>query len=206
MSYLTPVLETQILSEGKYTHIVGVDEVGRGSLAGPVMVGGYIFDMNSQIIQGVNDSKKIPFKMRDQIFSQVDQQDYLLVFRSAKDIDKHGIVTCIQNCIIDLAEQIQEKFSASNILFLIDGIFKEKFKFNFENIVHGDAKVYSIALASIVAKVTRDNFMNELSKSFPMYGWELNKGYGTRLHVDSIEKNGLSRFHRASFCKKFVLN
>lgn len=206
MQFLLPEIENDLLKSGNYSHVVGIDEVGRGCIAGPVFVSAYIFSPTKIILDGVNDSKKLSLRRREQIFSQVDQEDYLLSFRSAKDIDEDGIVVCIQNCIVELAEKIQEKLNASNILFLIDGIFKEKFQFNFETIVHGDSKVYSIALASVLAKVTRDKYMSELSKSFQIYGWETNKGYGTRLHLDAIAKYGLSEFHRASFCKNFVLD
>jgi ribonuclease HII len=195
---LKPSLEFELMNS--YDLIVGVDEVGRGCLAGPVMVGGYFMTMNSiNEIDGVYDSKKLSLKTRNKIFDQVDSSEFIITLRSTEHIDKYGITNSIVETIYDIKNYVETNFPLLNYIFLIDGVFKHKFNFNFETFVKGDSKVYSIAMASILAKVTRDRYMSEITNDYPDYGWETNKGYGTKYHMDAIKKYGSSKHHRMSF-------
>lgn len=193
-----------------YDAIVGIDEVGRGCIAGPVCVCGFyvdfstIYKLENLIYQSncnfvVYDSKKLTKVQRNISFKILKEFKFLVKYKSNIEIDKFGIVFCINFLIKEIINEYSNVFSSKRILFLVDGIFKENFGLNVLKIIKGDAKYFSIAASSIIAKVSRDDLMRNLSQKFPIYDWENNVGYGTKKHYKAIEKYGLSEYHRNSF-------
>jgi ribonuclease HII len=177
-------------------HIAGVDEAGRGPLAGPVVAAAVIFPKNT-VIDGVNDSKKCTAKHREELFK--------LIFKQALSVGigivDHEVIDQI-NILQATTLAMQKALENLNIqpeLTLVDG---NSFKHNtlrFQNIIGGDTKSFTIAAASIIAKVTRDRIMCELDARFPQYGFARHKGYGTRQHIEAIRTYGLCEIHRRSF-------
>jgi ribonuclease HII len=198
--------------------VVGIDEVGRGPVAGPVTVCALLMsDSNykkfkqSEICEKLRDSKKLSEKKREEWFAKiVDWQkegmlDYAVFNLSASSIDKFGISSAIQKCLNKCLEKLDVPVACNRSQILLDGslIAPDKYE-NQRTIIGGDASEPIIALASIVAKVTRDKYMVEKSEQFPEYGLAQHKGYGTSAHMKAIEKYGLSNFHRKSFLKRFL--
>lgn len=186
-------------------HIVGIDEAGRGPLAGPVAVGAVRInaDFNKRFFKGIKDSKKLTEKKREAWFKLVNKKkkegqiDFAVSLISEKIIDKKGIVQAINlginKCLVKL------KISKDSKIFL-DGGIKAPADFIYQKtIIKGDEKVSVISLASICAKVTRDRYMVRLSKKYPKYGFDIHKGYGTLMHRKNIKKHGSSKVHRKSF-------
>ncbi|HIP33706.1 MAG TPA: ribonuclease HII [Bacteroidia bacterium] len=201
-------------------YIIGIDEVGRGPVAGPVAVGVVAYEISSENflrekMPEARDSKKMTEKKREKIVEIIsvlkkEKKVFAKVsFVSAKDIDKIGVVPSIQKAMNsgmkNILNEIEVEKDFSNIILKLDGGLKydEKIK-NQETIIKGDDKEFSIALASIVAKVLRDNKMVELAKKYPDYFLEKHKGYGTKLHMEIIKKKGLSEIHRKTFLGKFL--
>jgi ribonuclease HII len=180
--------------------LAGVDEAGRGPLAGPVVAAAVIFD-NDFIIPEVNDSKKLSEKIREKLFEEIISSavSYGVGIVEPKEIDEINILQAALKAMKIAVEQL----SPEPDLILIDG--NKTFPSNIptQTIVKGDGLSFSIAAASIVAKVTRDRIMRELAEKHPGYSWENNKGYGTKAHFKAIEKLGITEFHRMSFLKKF---
>lgn len=193
---------------------VGIDEVGRGPVAGPVYVCAFLAPASSleTIVAGakipLRDSKKLTEKMRKKWFEYLQnlakqkQIRYIMTKASAKEIDDKGIAVCIRASVENCLEKLN--LDISNTKIFLDGGLKCHEKYNQETIIKGDENIPVISLASIVAKVSRDNEMEKLSKEFPEYLWDKNKGYGTKAHMDTIENIGLTNFHRKSFLKKHV--
>jgi len=188
--------------EKGYKFIAGVDEAGRGPLAGPVCVAIVIMPLSEgEIIEGVNDSKKLTEKKREKLYDQIIEKaiDYHIELVDEETIDsinilnatKLGMFTCINS------------ISTRPDVVLIDAV---PINSNVETlpIIKGDALSYSIACASILAKVTRDRLMKEIDKEYPEYGFEKHKGYGTKLHIEALKKFGKCPRHRDSFIKNFV--
>lgn len=196
----------------QYKIVVGVDEVGRGPLAGPVAIGVCAIPFSKIIhlkeigfFNGVKDSKKLSDKKREEWLSKIKffksegYLDYCVSFASNKMIDKFGIVYSIKSALKDALKKI--KINPENSIILLDGGLKAPKEFkNQKTIIKGDEKEPIISLASIAAKVARDKKMIKYSKKFPRYGFEIHKGYGTLLHRQNIKKYGLSELHRKSFC------
>lgn len=179
----------------------GIDEVGRGCLAGPVVSAAVILpdDFNFELIK---DSKKLNEKQRLEAVNIIKQHAIAwgIGYRSSNDIDERNILKCTYESMHSALDKLIEKYNIKVDHLLIDGN-----SFNgYNNIPHtcvikGDAKYYSIAAASILAKVTRDEYMKKLSIDFPGYGWETNFGYGTKKHRDFIIESGPTKYHRMSF-------
>jgi ribonuclease HII len=198
--------------------IVGIDEVGRGPVAGPVTVCAVIMSENnykkfkkSELCNTLRDSKKLSEKKREQWFIQIIKWkkekvlDFAIFNLSASSIDKFGISNAIQKCLNKCLEKLNVPSESDRSQILLDGslVAPDKYE-NQKTIIGGDDSEAIIALASIVAKVTRDKYMIEKSKQYPEYGIETHKGYGTRKHMEAIEKYGLSNFHRKSFLRRFL--
>jgi len=188
-------------------HLVGIDEAGRGPLAGPVAVGlvKVSSDFDWALITGVNDSKKLTEKRREEIFAvAVDLVErglleYSVKLVSAKSIDGKGIVAAINRAISAGIEELE--LIPADCLIKLDGSLKAPVLYEQETIIGGDGKELVIGLASIMAKVTRDRHMVDLDKEYPTYGFAKHKGYGTKSHREAISKQGFSPVHRQSFCR-----
>ena len=192
-------LEMQATANG-YKFVCGVDEAGRGPLAGPVCAAAVILDPNTELV-GVNDSKKLSEKKREGLFDVICSKAvaYSIAFASVEEIEEHNILNATylaMNRAID-GLKINADFA------LIDGNRVPKdIKIDCQTVVKGDAKSLSIAAASILAKVTRDRLLLEYDKKHPEYNFAKHKGYGTAEHMDAIRKYGPSEVHRPSFLKK----
>ena len=192
--------------------IAGIDEAGRGPLAGPVVVACVIMPRDS-MIEGVNDSKKVSEKKREKLYEQIIEEAiaYGVGIISQEEIDrinilnatKEGLTMAIKEMEKDLREK-QRGFEKPEII-LVDALTKiDTDGISYKSIIKGDAKSYSIAAASIIAKVTRDRIMRQWNEVYPMYGFEKHKGYGTAAHIAAIKEYGLCPLHRRSFEKNIV--
>ena len=204
-------IEEVLYTQG-ITSIAGIDEGGRGPLAGPVVVACVIMPKDS-MIEGVNDSKKIAEKKREKLYEQIIEEalGFGVGIISQEEIDrinilnatKEGLTTAIKEMEKDLKEK-QRDFDKPEII-LVDALTKiDTDHIPYRSIIKGDAKSYSIAAASIIAKVTRDRIMREWAEVYPMYGFEKHKGYGTAAHIAAIKEYGLCPLHRRSFVKNIV--
>ena len=198
-NFLTPNQEIELISK-EDDIVVGIDEAGRGPWAGPVAVGFFGFNSQSNPIDGVQDSKRLTSKKRAELFPQLinNQIAFCLLANSVK-IDAVGIGKAIEILITDGISRIVTPNKGKRVLFLIDGYFKEVFDAEYELIKGGDGKFYSIAAASIIAKETRDAIMRKYANDYPDYGFEKHMGYGTILHRQMLQKYGACEIHRRSF-------
>lgn len=181
--------------------IVGVDEVGRGPLAGPVVCAAVVMPIDGEIIDGVDDSKKLSAKKREKIAEEIKKT--ALYFRieeiDEKTIDEINILEATKLCM----KRAVENLGITPDVVLTDGNMTLDIAFPQKSIIKGDALSYSIGAASILAKVYRDALMDEWAKTYPAYGFEKNKGYGTAEHIAAIKEIGLCPLHRKTFVKKF---
>ena len=179
--------------------ICGVDEAGRGPLAGPVCAAAVILPPNIQIL-GLDDSKKLTDKRRRELFPIIKEQAlaFGIAFADHKEIDEINI---LQATYLAMQRAI-DALSIKPELALIDGNRAKDFGIAVETVIKGDSLSASIAAASILAKVTRDDYMLEMAKAYPQYDFEVHKGYGTRLHYEKLEQYGPSPIHRMTFLKK----
>ena len=194
--------------------IVGIDEVGRGPLAGPVAVGAFILldpSVENEIrafALPLRDSKQLSRTQREVWFTQIESWqhegkcDFAVSMVSAKEIDAHGISRAIKKA---LAETLDTLECSTDALILLDGSLHAPEHFHNQiTIIKGDEKEPIISLASIVAKVTRDRYMTRFAERYPHYGFERHMGYGTAEHYTAIKKHGLCPIHRKSFLKKLM--
>ena len=180
--------------------ICGVDEAGRGPLAGPVYAAAVILPAHLQI-PGLNDSKKLSDKRRRELFPVICEQalDYGIGFATEREIDEINI---LQATFLAM-ERAMGQLKRSPDLALIDGNRQKDFGLPVKTIVKGDSRSANIAAASVLAKVSRDDWMIAMAEKYPEYGFEVHKGYGTRAHYEALEAHGPSPIHRMSFLKKF---
>lgn len=189
--------ENNAINSG-YSLVCGVDEAGRGPLAGPVCAAAVILPKN-HIIEGVNDSKKLTEKKREALYDVIKEEAlaYSIAFASEKEIDELNILQATYLAMKRAVEGLNPPADYA----MIDGNRIPELSVPAECIVKGDGKSMSIAAASILAKVTRDRLMLELAKKYPEYQFEKHKGYGTKLHYEMLDKFGPSEIHRQSFLK-----
>ena len=183
-------------------YIAGVDEVGRGPLAGPVVCAAVIMPLDEdKLVVGVDDSKKLSEKKREQLAEEIKARAfcYTIIEIDEKTIDEINILEATR---LGMKKAI-ESLEIPPEVVLTDGNMTIDTHFPQRSVVHGDALSYSIGAASIIAKVYRDNMMDELAKTYPHYGFEKNKGYGTAAHIQGIKEHGLCPIHRRTFTKKF---
>ncbi len=184
-----------------YKFVCGVDEAGRGPLAGPVCAAAVILPENCEI-EGLNDSKKLTEKKREQLYDVILEKAlaYCVAFGSVEEIEEHNIL----NATYIAMNRAIDGLSLKADFALIDGNRVPKaISVDCETVVKGDSKSCSIAAASILAKVTRDRLLLEYAAKYPEYGFEKHKGYGTAAHYDAISKHGVLPIHRISFLKSF---
>jgi len=171
-------------------NLCGIDEAGRGPIAGPLVMAGVILKHS---IDGLNDSKKLTEKKRENLYDLIIENSiYHIVSFEAETIDNLGISACLISGLKEIMQKIPdaEYIFDGNTTFGISGLRCQ---------VKADVDIAEVSAASILAKVTRDRYMVELSKKYPQYSFEKHKGYGTKAHIDAIVKNGLSPVHRKSF-------
>ena len=208
--------EIQKIEKGLYAQgiksICGIDEAGRGPLAGPVVVASVIMPQDS-LIEGINDSKKVSEKKREKLYEQIIEEAvaYGIGIIDQKEIDrvnilnatKEGVTICIKELERDL--QTKQRRVTKPDIILVDALTKINTDgISYQSIIKGDAKSYSIAAASILAKVTRDRIMKQWDEVYPEYGFAKHKGYGTAMHTAAIKEYGICPLHRKTFVKNFV--
>lgn len=194
--------ENEALSKG-YNNICGVDEAGRGPLAGPVCAAAVILH-KGEIIEGVNDSKKLTEKKREALYDVIKEKAvaYSIAFASVEEIEEINIL----NATMLAMKRAVEGLEVPADYAMIDGNKIPDLNIPAECVVKGDANSMSIAAASILAKVTRDRLCAEYETEYPQYGFAKHKGYGTKLHREMILKYGPCKIHRMSFLKKLLNN
>ena len=193
--------ENKLYSEG-LKYIAGIDEAGRGPLAGPVVVGIAIMKPDS-FIEGVNDSKKISEKKRELLYEQITNEaiDWSVGIVDQNEIDEINILNATKKAL---------HMAITNLKIKPDRILVDALEhidtcgIPYTSIIKGDAKVYSISAASIIAKVTRDRIMRQWNEIYPVYDFEKNKGYGTAEHIKALKDYGPCQIHRKSFIKNFI--
>ena len=197
--------EKNLYNEG-YKLICGIDEAGRGPLAGPVVVGAVIMKPDS-MIEWVNDSKKVTEKRRDILYDKITEEaiSWGVGIVSEKDIDEINILNATKKGLHIALEEVIRKLQKKPELVITDALREiDTFNIPYQSIIKGDATCYSISCASIIAKVTRDRIMNEWDEVYPEYGFKSHKGYGTAKHIEAIKKYGPSPIHRKTFITHFV--
>jgi len=179
-----------------FEHICGVDEAGRGPLAGPVVVAACILPPFLRI-EGINDSKKLSAKKRDELYKIIVKNaiSYSCVFIDEKTIDNLNIYEATKKGMLEAIDKLEVKAD----YVLIDAMPLSELKTNNKSIIHGDALSASIAAASIIAKVSRDRYMDKMDIKYPNYGFKHHKGYGTKKHMEALEKYGPCKIHRKTF-------
>ncbi len=182
--------------------VCGVDEAGRGPLAGPVCAAAVILPLGVEI-EGLDDSKKLSEKKREALFDEIISKAlaYGIAFSDVEEIEEVNILgaTYIAMC------RAVEKLTVKPDYVLIDGNrYPPMLNVKGETVIKGDSKSMSVAAASILAKVTRDRLMTEFAKEYPEYEFEKHKGYGTKVHIEAIKKYGVTKIHRPSFLKKLI--
>ena len=183
-------------------YIAGIDEAGRGPLAGPVVVASVIMPEDS-MIEGVNDSKKVSESKREKLYDLILNEaiSYGIGISYQDEIDEINILQATKKSLTQAIQQMEIK---PNVI-LVDALTGiDTLKIPYKSIIKGDAKCYSIAAASIIAKVTRDRIMREWDKVYPEYGFASHKGYGTAKHIAAIKEFGPCPIHRRSFIKNFL--
>ena len=185
-----------------FNKICGIDEAGRGPLAGPVVVAAVVMPQDS-FIEGVNDSKKVSEKKREKLYDEITSSAvaWAVAIIDQKEIDDINILNATKKGLTTALMELSEKPD----IILVDALTGiDTLGIPYQSIIKGDAKSYSIAAASIIAKVTRDRIMRQWDEIYPEYGFEKHKGYGTKAHIEVIKSNGICPIHRKSFVKNFI--
>lgn len=194
-------IENEIYNSGTNL-ICGIDEAGRGPLAGPVVVAAVIMPKDS-MIEDVNDSKKVSEKKRELLYERIIEEaiSYGVGIIDQKEIDRINILNATKEGLTMAVSELNPKPE----LIIVDALNKiDTLGIPYKSIIKGDAKCYSISAASIIAKVTRDRIMRQWDEVYPQYGFSKHKGYGTAEHIRAIKENGLCPLHRLSFVKNII--
>lgn len=187
--------------EKGYNLVCGVDEAGRGPLAGPVCAAAVVLP-KGLILEGVNDSKKLTEKKREALFDVITEQalGWSIAFATVEEIEEINILNAAMLAMKRAVEELKNPVDFA----IIDGNRKPPLEIDCEAVVKGDAKSMSVAAASILAKVSRDRILRQYAVDYPQYGFEKHKGYGTKVHVEALKKYGPCEVHRPSFLKKIL--
>ena len=194
-------IEKDLYSKG-FKNICGIDEAGRGPLAGPVVVAGVIMPQDS-MIEGINDSKKVTEKRREKLYDVIKEEaiSYSIAVIDHHVIDDINILNATKQGVTEVVDGLDVKPD----LIIVDALTHINTRgIPYEPIIKGDAKCYNIAAASILAKVTRDRIMRQWDEIYPQYGFAAHKGYGTARHIAAIKEYGLCPIHRLTFTKQFT--
>ena len=194
-------MEKELYNKG-FEYICGIDEAGRGPLAGPVVVAGVIMPKDS-MIEGVNDSKKVSEKKREKLYDVILEEaiSYSVAIIGQDVIDEINILNATKQGVTTVVEELDVKPD----LILVDALTHINTKgIPYDSIIKGDAKCYNIAAASIIAKVTRDRIMRQWDEIYPQYGFINHKGYGTAKHIAALKEYGPCPIHRRTFIKNFI--
>ena len=195
--------ELELYNSG-FNYICGIDEAGRGPLAGPVVVASVVLPKDS-MIEGVNDSKRVSEKRREKIYEEIVKEaiSYGIAIIDEKEIDEINILRATKKGVTECIKNLKIK---PDIILIdaLEGI--DTLQIPYKSVIKGDAKHYSISAASIIAKVTRDRIMRQYDLIYPEYGFLQNKGYGTAKHIQAIKEKGICEIHRKTFIKKFINN
>lgn len=195
-------IEEEIYNKEDVKYICGIDEAGRGPLAGPVVVASVIMPKDS-MIEGVNDSKKVSEKKREKLYEEITNTAIAwgVGIIDQREIDEINILNATKKGLTNSLKELEIKPD----LILVDALTNiDTLGIPYRSIIKGDAKSYSIAAASIIAKVTRDRIMRQWDELYPEYSFEKHKGYGTKMHIDAIKEYGPCPLHRKSFIKNFI--
>jgi ribonuclease HII len=201
MIYPDTKLEEKLWDDG-YELVVGIDEVGRGPLAGPVAAGAVAFTKDCAVVEGVRDSKTLSEKQRNELYGVIKENvsGYGVGMVNEKEIDDIGIQQAVLKAMTLALKSVERKIGRKADYLLIDGINVELIReYPTLKMSKGDQKHYCISAASILAKVERDNLMIEYAKKYPEYGFDSNMGYGTKQHMDALKKYGVCDIHRRSY-------
>jgi ribonuclease HII len=193
-------LEVKLWKQG-FINVVGIDEAGRGPLAGPVSAGAVLINSNDQVVEGVRDSKKMSEKQREKVFEKIKEKStaWGVGLASNIEIDKFGIQKAVRIAMERALNEVKKKVKKVDYL-IVDGKNVSNIPgFKMDKITKGDVYHYSISAASVLAKVTRDRIMKEMSIKYPQFGFEKHVGYGTKLHMEMLKKYGSCEIHRKSF-------
>ncbi len=191
-----------------FDYIIGTDEAGRGPGAGGVFAAAVCFNsFDKSLIKSlnkINDSKQLSEKTREELFEIITANSIYSIHQgSVEEIEKYNILAVSLMQMNKACNDVISRLKSENVITLVDGNkLIRNYSFPQKTIVKGDSKSASVAGASILAKVTRDRYMNELDKEFPQYGWAQNKGYMTKAHLDAVDKYGLCKYHRKKFFEK----
>lgn len=206
-------VENELYAQKNIKYIAGIDEAGRGPLAGPVVVACCLMPKHS-MIEGVNDSKKVSEKKREKLYELITQEaiSYGVGIIGQKEIDEINILQATKKGLTIAIKEMEKKLAENPELgvnkpdaILVDALTKiDTDGIPYKSIIHGDAISYSIACSSIIAKVTRDRIMRQWDEIYPEYGFAKHKGYGTAAHIKAIKEYGVCPLHRISFTKNFV--
>ena len=195
------VPEAELRAEG-YRYVAGVDEVGRGPLAGPVVAAAVVLPEDFDVL-GVDDSKKLSEKKREELFEIIKERAvaYGIGMADEKVIDEINILQATKLAMRRALDELAQKLGGQPDFVLFDAIQIDEVQVPQRSVIKGDAKCLCIAAASIIAKVTRDRMMCEYAKEFPGYAFEKNKGYGTKAHYEGLRELGPCTLHRTTFLK-----
>jgi ribonuclease HII len=199
------------------TYLIGVDEVGRGPIAGPLVVCACAVRSDTDILhlfpkQELRDSKKLSdmarIRITEQLITFVDTKEVLFGLGEidAERLDEIGLSRSIEEAVRDALEQVHEQGVPKDTFIVLDGSLRAHETYQQKTIIKGDEKVPEIALASIIAKVHRDVYMKKISEIYPEYGFQSHVGYGTKAHYEALKVYGLTPLHRRSFLKKVINN
>lgn len=194
--------DIELLNQFSADLIIGIDEVGRGAWAGPVCIGAFVLDVNSHnLVEGVNDSKQVKKAKREELSLLLGTNKHLILTGDLDSINKYGIGKTITDLIFEAVKELTDYINSINkrAIFIVDGQFKASFGDNSVKRIKADSTFYSVAAASILAKVYRDNLMSSLHTSYNQYYFNKNKGYPTPEHLNALKLYGVSKLHRTSF-------
>lgn len=191
-----------------FDFVIGTDEAGRGPAAGGVWAAAVCFkdDIDYSLFEKLNDSKKLTEKNREKLFDIIKENSYYSI--QSVDIKKIEEINILNSSLLAMklaVEDVINQLNSTNVITLVDGNkLIKNFNYQQKYVIKGDSKSASIAAASILAKVSRDNYMLKIDNSYPMYDWKSNKGYLTKKHIEAIKKFGVSKYHRLSFLKNIL--